>query len=438
MGEMTVGERGSLPSPVRRIVLAVAIPSLIATVGCGDENTRRPAYSSTATGTVTGTGGGGAGGAGGAGGEAGAAGSGAPPTGELGAIAHVDVPDTPCVPRGGTTVELYPGEKSAPVFGKLARVGSRRVAGGGLGLPGFITFDESGDGASPLPAITMTGGNDDFASEGETIGQAGIDEGEILYQRYDDSGAPVGSTVTLASNAGPFDPKIAGGDGESLVVWGAGGALHARGINASGQPAGPAFSFGADSFETFLRVVIARRPGGFAVAWTGDAALNTYVTRVVRLTLTDVEGQVIDITTAHEWPELSRLVKTPTGYAVLLTGPQPHHTPYALLLDESGELASAAHRLDGAAWAADLATRGTELGVVANRITGEPEFRAFDADLSPLGAWVCLDGPGGGSDDAGLDTDGAGYAVVYRRAVDPAPDGMEIFARVDHLGTGER
>lgn len=420
---------------VSRSVCTATLGLGLLAAGCGDDTDHPPGPLGTTTGSSSSTGSAGGGGASG-GGSTGAAGGGATETGELGPIEHVDIDDTPCVPAGGSAVALYPAATAAPVFGKLARIGSRWVTGGGIGLPGFVTFDADGSHADDLPATTLTGGNDDFTSEGDTIGQAGLDGSEIRYQRYSDAGQVLGSSLTLSSDGTWVEPRLAGGDGQSLVVWGSDGTLRARGVGPSGQLAGPAYDFGQGSFDSFLRVVVARRPGGFAVAWTGDSEIDTFTTHFVLVTLTDTEGPEVEITAAHDWPELSRLVKTPTGYALLLTGPAPDRAPYVLLLDETGARSSAAHRLVGAVIGADLAAQGDELGVLANRATGEPEFRPLAADLSPLGPWVCLEGPSGGSDDAGLDADGAGYAAVVRRPLDPAPDGLEIFTRFDRLGTG--
>jgi hypothetical protein len=88
------------------------------------------------------------------------------------------------------------------------------------------------------------------------------------------------------------------------------------------------------------------------------------------------------------------------------------------------------HLLDGAAYGWDLAVLGTELGVVAKRPTGEPQFRPLDAAGAPTGPWVCLEGPiADPFQQVAIDADGTGYAIVYRD-----PDGAEQLLKLNHLG----
>ncbi len=410
--------------------------TLVLTSACGEDE-RQPGLTSSSSTTSTTSGSGGGAGAAGGGGSGGASSGSAGQGGVGGTLAPIDiedVPDTACVARGGSTVELYPSDPYAPLFGRLESVGSRRVTGNALGIEGMVTFDADGANASSPP--TAIGNGNRFASEGSTIGITALDGTNVIYQRYDAQGAAVGSELSLGTAPVAKLPQIGGGEGEALVVWADGDSLLARGIDTNGAAAGPEFSFGANTYDDHLSVAIAHRSGGFAVAWAGDYTAGTYATRFVRTTATGLEGASTGFTTGTDPLVVNRLVKTPTGYAVLMTGPLPNVEPFVVLLDEQGQATGPAYKLLGAHFAWDIAAQGTELGVLAGRATGEPEFRPFDASMAPLGSWVCLDVPGDITDRGGIDANGTGYAVVYYRPELPVPQGKEIFAVFDHLGTG--
>ncbi len=351
-------------------------------------------------------------------------------TGELGNVPVIQVPDTECVPRGGSSVELYPGDPGAPVFGQLGKVGERRFASGGI-VPGFVVFGADGSEASMV--ITSAEDQQAFASEGMQLAEAGLTGSTIFYQRYDALGSAVGGAVELTSNASRA-PYVGAGEGQSLIAWTESTALKARGIDSDGQAAGAAFEIASIATPDSVKASILRRQDGFAVIWSERVSAFQYRTRFALATSTELEGPPIDVIEDAPEHELVQAIKTPSGYAVLISGGPLDYAPYILVLDEAGERTMPAARLMGSFMGYGLAAQGEELGVVAPLDSEEPGFRAFDAALKPLGPWVCLDAKTDINDPIGIDSDGAGYAVVYRRETEAG--GAEIYARFDRLGTG--
>ncbi len=426
--------------------LIAATPLSLLACGGGDDTTAPPGQQLT-SGTSTSTGAGGQGGDGGTGttgtGSGGASttgtttgvggsttgsgGGGGSAGGELGPIPIDPIPDTACVPKGGTTVEAYSAATAPPFFDRLETVGARRAAGGWQ-TGGLYTMNADGTGASALPLKAGPNYNL-FASEGATVGLVASDA-SITYQRYDENGAAVGQALAIDGQT-PDSLAIAGGAGASLVVWARGAAIHARGVDAGGALAGPTFELGAGAYGTLVHLAAARTAAGFAVAWTGDIQGGAYRTSIALATATGVTGAPVEITTSDFPHQVVKLVSTPSGFALLMTGGQPEFAPYVLLLDDAGQVVGSAHKLEGAYFGWDIAVQGSEIGVVAARSTLEPEFRPFDAAMVPLGSWVCLDDPTDIGDVGAVSADGSGYAVLYR-----TPPGAEALVRFDHLGTG--
>jgi len=412
------------------LVLAVALAAC-------DETRPSPLSSSTSSGSSSNGTGGSSGGGGGGGGEGGTAGGGgASCEADLGLLSVSAVEDGDCVAHGGAEVAIYPGDSGAPIFGRLAAVAGRRVASFSQGFAGFVLFDADGSNAS----ASLIGSSRRVASEGDTVGEAWRSGTtpyyDVLYQRYDATGAPVGGPVELASGeVAEGGPWIAGNDsGESLVIWALGGRLRARGISSAGSPAGDPFDFGEGTFDTAVTLSATAGAGGYAVAWSGEPQPGTHSTWFALTTSTALSGQAHEIASScSATHRVLRLVALTNGYSLLLeAGAPPDLSVYLLYLDAEGQPEGAARRLAGAVAGWDLAARpDDELGVVVSHAGQETRFRPFDAAGEPLGSWVCLAGTGGLFNRAAIDADGSGYAAMYWQ-----PGNTEMFARFDRLGTG--
>lgn len=345
----------------------------------------------------------------------------------------LDVADTPCEKRGGTTKVILPADAGAPSMGGLMVAGSRRatVATDGNGL---LTFDADGSnphyseagrirsgGAAPFGAEILFAGTIDFLSVGA--------------QRFDANGAPLGDAVVL-------DGQVArgisvGSDGQrGFVAYAVPNAIWALAVGATTDAGAAPFELALTDRTNAPTLSIAPATNGlFAFAFSGDDGGESFQTAFGRATATGRAGDPQRLFEGRAPRHVVRLARTPNGFALLLgvTGSQR----YAMLvmLDVGGRPTTSGLKLLGTLDGADLAVRGEELGVLARRYEGgraAVEFRPFDLRGNPLGPWVCLDDLGGRTDlGGGLTADGNGYAAVYR-----AQDQTTYFARFDRLGTG--
>ncbi len=368
---------------------------------------------------------GGIGGIGGTGGSAGTGGSGN--TGGLGNVAIVDVPDTSCDALVGTTLSLYPDKSNAPAIDTLTQVNGKRLAGGRF-VPGFVTFGL--DGSTPSAAVV--GLDPDFdlvASEGNTIGLATADGTSIRFQRYSSNDAPMGNVVPLG-NANGAGVAIAGDSaGGSLVVWANATSMSGRFVDSTSN-AMPAFTF-ADGVPVKSIVTSMVRAGNeFGLAWT-TVENGIARGRFARLSKAGVIGSVMELTGDAYKHYLVKLVKTPTGYALLLHSGGLSFDTIVVILDAQGNVTGSARRFLGTKFAMDLGAIGGNLGLIAKRADNVTEFRPLDASGAPIGDWKCIDAPSDDTyDQAAIDADGTGWAIVYR-----TPGGGEKFVRTNLMGT---
>lgn len=377
-------------------------------------------------GGATGGGGGGIGGNGGFGGAGGAGGSGA--SGGLGNVDIVDVPDSTCETLSGTLVELYPDNSNAPPIASLFQVNGKRLAGGRF-IPGFVTFGL--DGSSP--SVAPIGLDPDFdlvTSEGATIGLVTSDAVTIRFQRYSSMESPVGGPLLLGNSKGAGLAIAGGANGGSLMVWANATSLTAQYVDAAGA-AGSAYPFAEGIAVNSIDTSLIRSGNEFALAWSViDKGLAR--ARFVRLSPTGVLGNIVELTGDAFKHYVVKMVKTPTGYALLLHSGGFSFDTIVVILDAQGQVVGSARRFLGTKFAMDLAVQGTHLGLVAKRADGVTEFRALDANADPVGNWKCIDGMSLDSyDQAAIDADGTGWAIVYR-----TPGGGEKFVRTNLNGTG--
>jgi hypothetical protein len=280
----------------------------------------------------------------------------------------------------------------------------------------------------------------DVASEGSTIGAVGSDPTDVLYARFDPQGTALGPAITLVAHLGgsPTGVAIGGANGNSLVVWGSGGALYAQAINA-GSPAGVPFQLAANVYTTAVYATIAASATGYAIAWTGDPVQGATESALAFATATGVTGSPTVLTVSSLAFKVHRLVAISSGYVLLVDGaPIGTDDVYVIPLDATGTVSGAAHRLVGSDIAWDVAVQGNQLGVVGNQILYEDGgstmdsrlFRPLDLTGKALGPWVCVGPPQpAGPVDMAIDSDGTGFAVVSQ---DPAGD--EVLTRFNAMG----
>lgn len=368
---------------------------------------------------------GGIGGIGGIGGVGGTGGSGA--AGGLGTINIVDVPDTACETLGGTVVELYPDNSNAPPIGTLSQVNGKRL-GGGRFVPGFVTFGLDGSD----PSVSVVGLDPDFdlvASEGSTIGLVTSDAVTIRFQRYSSAEVPVGGPLMLGNSKGAGLTIAGGANGGSLMVWADATSLKAQYVDAAGALGSP-FPFAEGIAVTSIDTSLVKSGNEFALAWSViDNGLAR--ARFVRLSPTGVVGNIVELTGDSFKHYVVKLTKTTTGYALLLHSGGFSFDTIVVILDAQGHVVGSARRFPGTKFAMDLAAQGANLGLVAKRADGVTEFRVLNAQAEPTGNWKCIDGASLDSfDQAAIDADGSGWAIVYR-----TPGGGEKFVKTNLAGT---
>jgi hypothetical protein len=334
--------------------------------------------------------------------------------------AVVDVADTACTTIDAG-VELVKGP-GAPRFVETALVGTTRFAASEDSL---VTFQP--DGSQPSKTFAPTGADLLVAAaEGSDIAVGQLGGGGIGFTLYDSSGALVGGQ-TLQSTPPPGDPAlaIASSASASLVVWRQDKTL--RGVELAPSPGAPR-DFAAATFGTSVDVAAASDGASdWAIAWSGDPGDGTWRVRTTFWSATSSNTIVYHGTVPVH---VERVVRLSSGYAILASAGNPLSDVLVIFIDDQGAPSATPHRYLGAQYAWDLATGSAGLGLVARRNTEEPTFRALDATGTPLGPWVCLDGPLGTLvGGAGVDGDGSGWAVVYS-----ADDGSARFVRLDANG----
>lgn len=358
----------------------------------------------------------------------------------LGDLTTVDEPDVPCVPSGGTNVQLFPaGGNGGPAVTLLQSLGAKRFATG-PDLPGFITFDPAGTNPQ-LVNIPQGAVQTVLVSEGTTVGSMVAGNGTVSYQRYDAAGAATGNAVTLASNITPIPSAIwtASSTAGTLGVWAHGDTLSVAGVTTAGAAAGAAWTLATGGVSA--HVAVATSNDKFMIASSFTQSGGTTAAQLQLATLTGPSGSAVPLTSSTVAIEVKSIVPTSSGYLLVVEGGGDNKV-YLVPVNATGQVSGVARRLLGgdAPWA--LASRGDEVGlvtmsndlVVNNVYPGprRPMFRSFDATGKPLGPWVCLDDyiPVAQLQDMAIMTDGNGYSVVYKTKSDATN-----LIRFDRLGT---
>lgn len=353
-----------------------------------------------------------------------------------GALAYQDEPDTPCLPRGGSTVQLYAPGPGAPAFDRTGHAGGRRWAQGTDAI-GFVTFDEGG--GSPSALVTPFSRSNLVVPFGDGLLSAGSDGTNLLVRQFDANGSPTGAPAPVATDESTGLALSSAGN-KAVVLWGTANGLRVRGITAGGAFASDVFTPHAAPALEFGAAVAPDADGNFAIVWTGSAGPGIYATyflktglteRVQKVTLLARGKQIRPVQLVHHTKGFGLLLDTANGTALVA-------------MNEDGVLLGRARVLLGTSRGFGIGTSNGELGVLAWRLKQNGpdaevptshdaiEFRPFAADGSPLGNWVCLDGPSRDSSiAAAIEGEANGYAVVYR-----TPAGGVAFTRFDRRGTG--
>src|SRR5262249_17855161 len=152
----------------------------------------------------------------------------------------------------------------------------------------------------------------------------------------------------------PLNLAIGGGGGEGLVLWAVQGTMRARGISAGGDFAGPAFDFGAGSLDTYFAGSIAFDSPGFALAWTRGPFGGTFRSSFAKRTTAALTSSITQLTSTSQVHSIDKIVKTPSGYALLINANLPPKALLIVPLDSTGNVTGPAHRLEGALYGWDL------------------------------------------------------------------------------------
>ena len=338
-------------------------------------------------------------------------------------IGLVDVPDTPCAPRGGALHTILAKDATPAGFRDLRHVGTRIVATATDGS-GFLLADADGNGGSFVKTALVRGSADVlgdqvfFAGSTSTTG--------VGVQAYSSTGQPAAGVIALADEPRNEPVRIGVSGNAALVVWPTFNGMRARATNAMAPIAATydlALTHKTSTASAAVTPAIA--PDLFAAVFSGDDTGAGHLTAYARGSTT---GRAQDPFALFVGPTARHVVgiaRAKDAYAMLAGVDDVDGIgSYAMLvlLDPYGRLATAGLRLlgttDGAAIAANDA--GTEFGVVARRKDGDQNvlaFRTFDTKGAPLSGWVCLDAPSPEPDLGGaIGAQGQGYAIVMRAA----------------------
>lgn len=401
------------------MTLAAAL-LLIAAAGCSDDDGgtgRKPSGPVAGPGAGPGPGSGGGGGGGGGQGGGGAGGAGASGGGTL-------IPNTACASPASAGVEVY--DASAPNLQMLASVGTRWLANG---EDGYVFFDRDGQNADVTPTVVLPS-RSAIASEGTTGGVAASNENVIQFVRLDEDGENVEGPAGVALLE-PAVLSLASNDGAALITWAFNTRLEARAIDDTGTVDGDAFDVALGAYSTYVFLQSVARGTEFGIVWSGDPAAGDNHSYFLRADKSAAIGDPVLLVSTEDVHSVAQIAATDDGYVVLFTGVPPMYRPLVMTLDATGSSLSGLMELEGAQYAYGVASTGDGFAVLVGRESGEPQLRAFDLDVTPLGDWVCLDGEHDDTIPGAISTDGDGYAAIHTTSA-----GALVLSRVDAAGTG--
>jgi len=232
----------------------------------------------------------------------------------------------------------------------------------------------------------------------------------VVFQRYDAFQQAVGEVVALAATAADA-MSIAAGQGRWLVTWAASGSVFARSIDSAGVAA-PSQTVAQNAYQAVIRLAASPSSQGFAVAIASDPPGGGQVTRVVNLGDDGTATGSVALPSGLPAQALVKIEQTAAGHVLLLSGSPPAQLPVVVLVDTTGK--ASGFVLDGGLHGSDLAVGQDRILVAAMRTTGEPQVRAFDAQMQPLGPWLCL-GPSADPEDVvAVHARPQGFDAMYR------------------------
>jgi hypothetical protein len=345
-------------------------------------------------------------------------------------VETVAIPDAACVSAGGTVRVVYPAP-AALGFVTLENVGARWLASAREDR-GFVLFDADGANASAQPNPLSRNARARATSGGiETFGA--VNQG-LAFRRYDLQGNAIGDAVLATTDTTATGPNLSPADGGTLLVWGLPFNVYASVVDAQGELDAGAFALEGSSPKSLFRSAVVADGARHAVAWsvreTDDARFRT---RFAFFTPGESPTPATTLYGTASPQEVVAIVRSSTGFRVLVHAPPPGPGALLLEVDANGTRIGPARVLVGVTEALGLAAQGDELGVVALRPDKRVAFRPLTSKLEAAGPWVCLDAPATTNPDftAAIAPDGQGYAVLYRAA----DDGQSL-RRFDKLGTG--
>lgn len=357
--------------------------------------------------------------------EGGTDGGGDPP------LDTVSIADGPCVAPGGTVKVVYPRPADLGFLG-LEKLGARWVASA-RDDRGFVLLDADGANASAQPPTSSLDARARAASNGVvTFGIVG--EG-LAFRRFDDQGNAVGAPLVATTEAAARNPNLAPrDDGSALLVWGTPFDVYVRSVDAQGVLGVRPFEVDDSSPKSRFRSAVLADGPRYAVAWSVREDLTArFRTRLALVDPSALTARATTLNTTTSPQEVVGIVRSSTGFRVLVDTPPPGPGMVLIETDQTGKVVGPGHVIAGSLQALGLAAQGDELGVVALRADKRVAFRPLTSKLEAAGPWVCLDAPATSNPDfsGAIAPDGAGYAVLYRAA----DDGQSL-RRFDRLGTG--
>ncbi len=340
----------------------------------------------------------------------------------------VDEADAPCTQRNAST---WPVDVADPrlLYTGLEKVGTRWLTSG-VGDEGLVTLDAQGTSALETPLAL--GELNRAAAVGNGVILATAANRSISAGRFDPTGRAVRPAKQLAEDRAYY--LAVGGSAErGLVAWSTGTDVRARTVNADGVPVGEVFALEKASAQSSWTASIApATEGELAIAWADRRHQGEWGLYFAFVKDGGVSGIARKLGSRPTPISVVKLVKTPTGFALLLqfgTG-SDRGDVVVQPLDVNGAMNGNARHLLGSDRAYDLAAHEAELGVVARASDGSTVFRPLDAEGAPVGPWTCFgDADPSGDHAASIATDRDGYMILHR-----TPDGSTKLTGVNRLG----
>lgn len=382
-----------------------------------------------ANGASGGTGGtGGAGDLDGANGDADAGATGGTDAGgTAGGFVIVDVPSSDCTHTTATPVIVAPTDPYLSVYDQIGIVGDRRFIFGSASLT-LLTFGS--DGLLPSPVLYG-----DFLAVDAVMDRLAVlvsEPSALALDLYDANANATGTELVLTSDA-TGSHRLAVGPDAILAAYRANDVLRGQLVALDSSRIIAPFTLDAGSCGVANCHPAAVWNGrDFGLAWSRDLQDGRSKLSWIHVQSDGTWAFAKTIALTTEVYELVDMERIDPGYVLLLREGFPTRDPIVVFLDDFGNFQAPAYRLLGGAEPWDIATVGSEVGVVSSLTDGRAAFRSFSFSGEPSTSWVCLDDSApdtGVGTRAALSADGDGYDFVVLMS-----EGSAAYLRTDHLG----